>query len=401
MDTLTESLDRKQRLAIVLPSLEVGGTEILWLEFLRQISEIETTLIVLSNRIDPNLILPTDRIVICSNMIAKNNFFLTYCFGSVDLSKFDHIHCVDRFVLGHVVVAAKKKICAKVTLGIYHSKEMLWMNRAYYSRMQLTFFRELFPKNIYFGNHKVRQIYEDYFRTNIDHGCVFPAGVRLFNLKDRHSPFFHIVVIGRHTNFKNYIGNFLRVWKKNNFGLKPTLKITVVGEGPLTNKLKAEFSEALFVGTLQRQELEDLLQKADIAVCGGTTAPLVSSTGTTVLVGAENQDDDLANGFFHEISKQAYNLKDTVHTQISFPDAIQRYYKELQFLDCIHFDNRVAASDFDITKTFSGFTAFFANVSANSFPTSKFISLRYRISLLIWITYEMIFKRKIIRERYK
>lgn len=390
---------KQERLCIVLPSLEVGGVEKLWLEFARRTKKFETWILVLSNRIDISLLEPGDKILTAKNLINKHNFFLTYCFGRFDLTNFDHIHCVDRFGLVFAVECHKKSHC-KLTMGVYQSNEMLWSPNFYYAKFQLALFKRLLKSNVYFGNNYVKMIYDQRFLVFTAPHCVFPVGIKLYTPKAPSKASHHIAIIGRHTSFKSYIENFLSTWKKSNFGVRKEISISVVGDGPLTPLLKQKFPGAAFLGTLQYHELRLLLEDVDFALCSGTTVPLVASSGTPVLLGAENSKHEETIGFFHEIKQEAYNLSTADSHMWEFTEAVKRFYSHIQFDELVPSRNVEKAQMYNIEKTVENFEYFFDQSDYTFNSITKAESLWYRISLFMWLLFELAFNRKIIRSRY-
>lgn len=366
---------------------------------MRYTTQFDVTIIVLSKRIDWSIVRHGDKVVCKPNRIMSKNFFLSYCFSQIDLSEFSNLHCVDRFVLGHVITSAVISEDAKITTGIYHSKEMLWQPSAYYARLQSTMFYELFSKNIYFGNDVVKKVYEDLYQANVAKDSVFPIGIKFLESKKTTKLSYHIAIIGRHTGFKAYIGAFLAEWQRTNFDMEMPLKITVIGEGPLTKKLKSDYPEAHFVGKMQPSEIERVLAHTDLVLCGGTTAPLIASTGTTVLVGIENEADKYANGFFHEIYSEAYNSKTSNNNRVSFHTAIHHFYGELSKNSNLIHKNIRAAAPYDIEVTHLKMQEFLKNSVKTKYHSSFPQYLRYKISLIFWLTYEIVFNKKIIRKR--
>ena len=132
-------LSQVKKLAVVLPSFEVGGTEVIWATLAPRLRDFEVTIIVLSTRIDRSF---SDRkdlnIRVVTAPIHRKNFFLSYLYLNLDLWEFDHVHCVDRFTFGAVLLA-KKRPSASISFGVYHSREMIWEFEAYFAKLQTEF----------------------------------------------------------------------------------------------------------------------------------------------------------------------------------------------------------------------------------------------------------------------
>mgnify|MGYP005987962887 CR=1 FL=1 len=390
---------KKEKLCIILPSLEVGGVEKLWLEFARRTKKFDVCILVLSDRIDVSLLERGDKILEAKNIISKRNFFFTYCFGRIDLTSFDHIHCVDRFGLLFATEAQKNLNC-KITMGIYQSNEMLWSPSFHYAKLQSVVFERLLGSNIYFGNDYVKKIYDKRFLICTAPHCVFPAGIKLFAPKTPSKVNYHIAIIGRHTNFKSYIQNFLSTWKNSNFGVRKETSVSVVGDGPLTPLLKRKFPEASFLGTLQYNELRMLLEDVDFVLCSGTTVPLVASSGTPVLLGEENSEHAKTIGFFHEVEQEAYNLSTVDSHMWEFTRAVKRFYAHVQFDESVPGRNVEKAQIYDIKNTVQNFEYFFEQSDYTTNKITRTESWWYRISLFMWLLFEIACNRKIIRSRY-
>ena len=391
----------RQKLCVLLPSLEVGGVELIWSELVTKLELYDVTLYVLSERIDPFLEEKiNERFNIVTAKILRRNFFATYLLCHIDLSAFDMIHCVDRFTLA-VSAFAKKKLGSIVTMGIYHSREMSWCHSSYFSKYQEILFRSLPSENIYFGNDHVSDNYGSKFKHDIPRSSIFVAGVSLLRPLERSSDFkFHIGIVGRHTSFKSYIEAALKTWKINNFTVSTPLKLTLIGEGPLTGKFKKAFPDADFCGTFSIQELEDILPEFDFVLCGGTSAPLIASTGTPVLVGIENQTIPRVSGFFHEITHDNYNLELGSNREMALREKISLFYSGDYNIREMSLASIASSERFSFEIFSKKFSLFLGSAKPSETGVSRIEKILYRLSLVYWLILDVIGFNKSIRNRY-
>lgn len=392
----------KHKLCVLLPSLEVGGVELIWSELVKTLELYEVTLFVLSERIDPFLEEKINRrFCIVRIKILRRNFFATYLLSHIDLSAFDMIHCVDRFTLA-ASAFAKRKLGAVVTMGIYHSREMLWRHPSYFSKYQEILFRSLPSENIYFGNDDVSDNYSSKFKHDIPESSIFIAGVSLLRPLERSSDLkFHIGIVGRHTSFKSYIEAALKIWQSDNFSVTKPLKVTLIGEGPLTGKFKRAFPDADFCGTLSIQELEDILPEFDFVLCGGTSAPLIASTGTPVLVGIENQITPMVSGFFHEIAHDNYNLVLGSNRGMRLRQKISSFYSGDYNTQEMSVASVASSERFSFEIFSKKFSIFLGSAKPSEPRVMRIEKILYRLSLFYWLILDVIGFDKSIRDRYK
>jgi hypothetical protein len=398
---LNKNSEMVNKLAIVLPSLEVGGTEILWTTLARRLEKFELTIVVLSNRIDKSFLNRDDlRIKVITTPMFKNNFFFSYIFLNLNLTEFDHIHCVDRFTLGAVLLA-KKNPSARISFGIYHSKEMTWKSKAYFSKLQEDFFLRLFPNNVYFGNLRVANDYAEIFQRKVKSSSVFNAGVELLPPILDKKLSYTFAIIGRHTSFKNYIPDVLDDWSLNNLGCSEPLEVFVVGSGPMTRDLVKRFPKAIFTGTLDLAEISNLLTKVDFVVCGGTTVPIVASTGVPVIIGVENSKYLETHGFFHDLKFDAYNLSNTTYRSGSIRDCVSDLYSNKEDYKKLRFASVKAAKRYDFEFFSQKMELFLFETSVQSFEINFFQKFRYKSSLFYELAMTAIGLTKRLKMRYR
>ena len=392
----------RQKLCVLLPSLEVGGVELIWSELVKTLELYEVTLFVLSERIDPSLEDKiSSRFCIVRTKILRRNFFATYLLSHIDLCAFDMIHCVDRFTLA-VSAFAKKRSSVVVTMGVYHSREMLWRHSSYFSKYQEILFRSLPSENIYFGNDYVCVNYSSKFKHDVPRSSIFVAGVSLLRPLERSSDLkFHIGIVGRHTSFKSYIEAALKTWQSDNFSVSTPLKVTLIGEGPLTGKFKRAFPDADFRGTFSIHELEDILPEFDFVLCGGTSVPLIASTGTPVLVGMENQTTPRVSGFFHEIAHDDYNLALGSNKGMQLREKISLFYSGDYNIKEMSAASIACSERFSFEIFSKKFSIFLGSAKPSQPEVSRIEKLLYRLSLVYWLILDVIGFNKSIRDRYK
>lgn len=392
---------KEKKLAVVLPSFEVGGTEVLWATLAPRLKDFEVTIIVLSTRIDLSF---SDRkdlnIRVITAPILRNNFFFSYFYLVLDLREFDHIHCVDRFTFGAVLLAEKKPMAA-VSFGVYHSREMIWKSGAYFAKLQNEFFKYLFPQNVYFGNARVARDYAEKFKAEVKSSAIFNAGVELFTPIPKKKVNYNFAIIGRHTSFKSYISDVLEAWSNDNLGCSEALEVYVVGSGPMSNDLKKKYPKAIFTGTLDRTEISNLLRKVDFVVCGGTTVPIVASRGVPVIIGIENSKYLETHGFFHDIKFDDYNLSNATYHSSSIKDCVNDLYSNEENYSKLCIASTKAAERYDFEIFTQKMELFLSEASMQTSKICFFQKLRYKVSLLFALAVTLIGLSNRLKTRYE
>ena len=338
-----------------------------------------------------------------NSQLGLRNFFLFYGLCRLDLRGFDFVHCVDRFGL-MALADSHIDTGTRVSMGIYHSKEMFWDTKRGFATQQTQVFNNLFGsgKSVYFGNKTVAEMYTEKFGESFCGDCVFPLGVKMLGKKEIAKSFkYRMAIIGRHTSFKAYISEFLSVWNTGQLDFLQPLEVVLIGEGPETERLRAEFPNAKLLGSLDRKQLATILNDVDFVLCGGTTAPLVASSGTPVIVGIENYNLPKTPGFFHMNADRAYNIYDPNCPMYDFSTILREFYSSEKNIAEIGRKDREASFPYDISVTITKMESFLEN----SRPFKKYVSrqeiFKYRLSLLKALVKEFLGLSSEIRQRYR
>lgn len=326
----------------ILGSLSMGGIETFVVRMAKERSRQgrTTKILLLSREIksNENLVCEARKYadVVFLDEIIKYDFLshipfhllllvpLNYKSLSALFENVKHVHVSSSFSgLFYLKIASFLKVKVPMTIGIYHSKEFIWMKNngqiPYYEKVNRRVFSELLRGGgVSFFNDRLPAIYER-FGYDCSQAAIFPLGVYDSCANYTHSSSHHvnenrlkIISIGRLVSFKTYniwMIDVVNELKNNNIDVM----YDIYGDGPLIEDIRARINKFGLAGNislkggLEYSKLAETVSCYDIFVGSGTAIIEASACGIPSIVGIESCDEPLSYGFCSKIPGFSYN----------------------------------------------------------------------------------------------
>jgi hypothetical protein len=306
-----------------------------------------------------------------------------------DIDKVDYIHATgsESLIIANNMLKYDKNI--KISLGIYHSKELTWNSYTYFRKIEKNIFLELNNKNILSCNESTSSILESFYKKKFKLPII-PIGVEVANNQSSifNSKSNKIVSIGRLIEFKTYNEHIINIIDKINDS-HDSYEYHIYGYGPNEAKLKklasTKKSKIIFHGILEYSKIKEVLSDCFIFVGSGTTIIESSSFGIPSLIGIESNKKSETYGYFSDLVGFSYNEDNLNIEKIKLLDEITRLLSmthiEISTISKKHIDK---SKEFAIDTTSSLFLNGLENLQKNKYYSYNYF--RYKISYFIWLT---------------
>lgn len=356
-----------KNILFVLGGLAMGGVETY---VVRMASELQShghsvTVVILSNKSDP-LLLQQLKSVADVHVIEYFSFlgassWLNALVPSRAVAgiHFDVVHVVDLLTLAYVYFQRKKYSFDAMTIGIYHSREIMWWRgRGVYFRSKML---ELYDQNAeltLFPNESTAVIAARYKALDFASLKILPLGISLERYASA-SPCqrsLKLVSVGRLVDFKVYNRHVISILA--DLRQLASFEYYIYGDGPERESL-VKLAEASgvaqfvhFKGGIQYSELASVLDGAFCFIGSGTTLIEASAAGVPSIVGIESIPTPDTCGFFSDVEGYSYNELSATDYRVSIRQCIaslvdldEQGYQQLALA------HRKKASEFDIKST--------------------------------------------------
>lgn len=239
-----------------------------------------------------------------------------------------HIHVT----YGNALMVAIKmctlsNMVVPVSVGIYHSMEFCWgrgHKLPFYERLNRNvLFGKMPPSNFFVFSKTIIDFYKKYAGHNLDGAATFRIGtvffdeLELINVNAKCSPkqVLKICSVGRLVDFKKYNLWMIDVVKRlNEKGFN--VQYHIFGDGPLFDDIhdvihKNNMGMKVFqYRHLNYDHFNSVVGDYDIFVGSGTSIVQAASLGVCSIVGVESLDTPYSYGYFCDVAKYDYNIKD-------------------------------------------------------------------------------------------
>lgn len=358
------------KFSLILSSFNYGGIEILFLKLAKILSkESQVDVYILSKKVDKNLY---EELGQYANIFTVKDFLsFNLPFDSVGINalipwkpsfikkieKTENIHLADTNCLICWLNILNKKLSIKnISLGAYHSEELVWQSKWYFREVEKDAIRAFGSKNILVTNNasKLKLIKE--YGKSMNSVRMMPAGVEINdsfqkrkykNLKNK------LVCISRLVNYKEYI---LRVADSIDSVIKkfPDFEFHIYGDGPERKRFQeyTKGKKIFFHKGIEISEFKNAVQDAKIFIGSGTSLIYASALSVPSIIGIESAKTTETYGFFCETKgldyqeqNQSYELKNISDVILEALSMSEDDFQEVA-LKC--YDR---SKDFCITKT--------------------------------------------------
>lgn len=351
----------------VLGGLAMGGVETYVVRMATQLHSQghSVTVILLSDKSDPLLyeqlsaVASVHVIEFFSFLGASSWLNALVPSKSVSSDFFDVVHVVDLLTLAYVYFQRGKYNFKYLTIGIYHSKEIVWWRerKAYFRKKML----ELYDNNILitlFPNESTVEIASQYKRIDKKEAKVLPLGISLERYA-RVSPAREsrkLISVGRLVDFKIYNRHVISILAS--LRRLDDFEYYIYGDGPERSALEHYAKECgvadyvHFKGLIEYSELASVLDGAFCFIGSGTTLIEASAAGIPSIVGIESIPTSDTCGFFSDVQGYSYNELSATQHRVSIEECIKSLngMSEIEYavLSKLH---RAKASQFNIEET--------------------------------------------------
>ncbi|MEF9674377.1 glycosyltransferase family 4 protein [Pseudomonas sp. PCH446] len=278
-------------------------------------------------------------------------------------SHFDVVHVVDLLTLSYMYFQRKKYSFAALSIGIYHSREIVWWrDRNIYFRKKML---ELYDQNVkltLFPNESTAEIAATYKTLDNSEVALLPLGVSLENYRmccpGKQS--LKLLSVGRLVDFKVYNKHVISVL--SSLRLLDDFQYFIYGDGPEKEALQsysvqcgvAQFVH--FMGEVKYSDLPEILNDAFCFIGSGTTLIEASAAGLPSIVGIESISTSHTCGFFSDIDGYSYNEASATSRRIPIVECIEMLYRmEVSQYNSLSDAHRAKAGQFNIEETASKF----------------------------------------------
>lgn len=276
---------------------------------------------------------------------------------------YDIVHVVDLLTLGHVRLNSDAIRYKALSIGIYHSMEIVWWrDRNPYFRKKLL---ELYDRNVrltLFPNESTAFLAAQLTGVPVDCLNIVPLGIDFSKYAEigPSATSKRIVSIGRLVDFKTYnkhlISQLSEIRQLGDF------EYYVYGGGPELIPLKVHAGKCgvakhvHFKGEVPYEDLPNILNGAFCFVGSGTTIIEASAAGIPSIIGIESLEAPMTCGLFSQLEGYSYNEEFATTNRILFVDAIRElFYSSDDDYRRVSRDHRAKASKFDIKNTVTDF----------------------------------------------
>jgi glycosyltransferase involved in cell wall biosynthesis len=207
-------------------------------------------------------------------------------------------------------------VSPKISFGIYHQNEIMFVNARYYFANKAKDLFSLLPaESVVFFNEKNVESYEAFYGKKYSGSTLVPIGIEIPKdqielLGDPDSN--RLVSIGNLHVFKAYnrhIISLLPDLKKS----RPNLIYEIYGTGPYKSELVKLVSSlclessVIFKGAIAYEEIPKVLKGAFAFVGSGTAIVEASALGLPSIIGIESTPEPVTYGFLGGIEGFSYN----------------------------------------------------------------------------------------------
>lgn len=360
----------RKRVLFVLGGLGMGGVETYIIRLARELNSknCEIDILLLSNKYNPQLLTEVRQyanVVIFEKFgfLGASSWLNAFIPFKSKIKEYDIVHVVDLLTLGFVSLNQDVIKFKALSIGIYHSLELVWWrDKKVYFRQKLL---ELYGQNVsltLFPSESVAQIASDETGVSLNDLSILPLGIDL----SRYTwciPLVsskRIVSVGRLADFKSYnrhvISQLGIIRQHGNF------EYYIYGDGPEKNRLKdiaAEYGVleyVHFMGQVDYSDLPRVLNEAFCFVGSGTSLIEASSAGLPSIVGIESIQTPSTCGLFSEISGYSYNEMSATTKRVGIAEVFEGLVglTEQQYVQ-LSMMHRLKAKEFDLHQTSTDF----------------------------------------------
>lgn len=405
----------KKHLLFIVGTLNLGGIETYISRLSKHLStDLRISVLILSKKYSKNLIDEVNKYSVIYylndyinfpfvnklNLLTINLIFARkqeYADLYKKIGEINFIHSVDSFcnIVGLEFLELNKSII--FTTGVYHSQEYIWDTNHYFRKVQKDFFSILPDKNILHCNtESIIQL-----NRNLKDSNVIPILIELLRYKDIYpnQRSNKIVSIGRLVDFKTYNKHIINILDEINH-LGYNLEYYIYGDGPerffLEKLAKTKKSKIHFKGSIEYNDLPNILNNAFLFVGSGTSIIEASAGGIPSIIGIESEDRPYTYGLFSELEGFSYNENNLHLEKKEIKDLIINVLEknDAEYSD-ISLNHRKKANEFSISGNKIKVINFFTK---GEFFSYSFNNLKYKLSLFNWLALNII---KIKNDRKK
>jgi Glycosyl transferases group 1 len=273
-----------------------------------------------------------------------------------------NIHVAGSFGLIFALRMNGKLRDARITVGIYHQNEFVYLHKSYFARILQAKFRSIPSENVVFFNESTQKNYTKFFNKEYTASKLLPIGIEL-NSQNSVPPSkqgYHIISVGNLMKFKTYNMHVIRLVSDLSY-LFPEIRYDIYGTGPEELTLKDLAKElgvtnrVNFFGALEYSKLSATIARADLFVGSGTALIEAAAQCRPALIGIESIQVPYTYGFLSDITGFSYNEQGIDQPIIPMQKCITDLFSSLDHARMIALACAEKSKIFSIDKTAQGF----------------------------------------------
>ncbi len=390
----------KQNFLFILGGLNLGGVETYIVRLSKELNKknINVKILLLHDSFNKELINEVEKYAnvyffknlvnfnISNKIIKKIIFFFSLDRKKtlLSLGKIDVIHSTSSETISLANALLNFYPNAKITSGVYHSKEYIWNSNFYFRRIEKDLFTHFSESNILSCNEFSISLLKEHYGLKEEIPLI-PIGIKSLNCIYYNVNSKKIVSIGRLVKFKTYNEHIIRILDKLSDELNMNLEYHIYGYGNNEKYLKKISkdvkSKVFFHGVLDYSKFSEVLEDAILFVGSGTAIIEASSLGIPSIIGIESNLKSQTYGFFSDLKSYSYNEDNLNIEKYTYFKVIKNFFLNSKKRQYSNF-HKEKSKEFLIENTSEHFIKYSLE-SKNALPF-KYNIFRYNLSYLIW-----------------
>ena len=301
----------------------------------------------------------------------------------------EQVHAMGVFSLLFALRLAGRRKGSRVTVGIYHQNEFVFVAPPFYfARESQRLFARLPTSNVVFFNESTRNSHREYFCADYSGSVIVPIGIDFSRIEvARKLPDSNrIVSIGNLETFKTYNAHMIGVVAKL-AGKYPDLRYEIYGTGDeepalraLITRLKVE-QHVRLLGALPYAKLVKTIEPATLFVGSGTALIEAAALGVPAIIGIESIPTPETYGLLSDVGGLSYNEDNLPMPKTPMLDLVDRLLADAEYQAAMGQACREKSRMFSVAATVDGLLSLDQTASADSPRLGNWQLVRLAVSL--------------------